>query len=158
MRLFRLSAILLTAILMFSSCDAVRSMLGKPTSQDIEVLKQELAELKAQAAADSVAAAAAEAERLAAEQEAAQHQVKARYYVALGGFKVPSNAVNYKAYLESQGYDITAVRFRTGYDVLLADGTDDLREALRSMSKFIRYEKTCPPDIWIYDTTTGYHE
>ena len=155
MRLLRLSAILLTAFLTLSSCDAVRSMLGKPTSQDIEVLKQELAALKEQARQDSVAA---EAERLAAEQEAALHQLPARYYVAMGGFKVPSNAVNYKAYLESQGYDITAVRFRTGYDVLLADGTDDLREALRSMHKFMRYEKTCPEDIWIYDTTTGFHE
>ncbi|MBR0533812.1 MAG: hypothetical protein IJK19_03875 [Bacteroidales bacterium] len=158
MKFLRLSAVLMTACIMLSSCDVFRAMLGKPTSKDLEILRLEQEAAIAQAKYDSCAAAQAEAERIAAEQEAAAHTVSHRYYVALGGFKVPSNAVNYKAYLESKGYEITAVRFKSGYDVILASGTDDLNEALRSMGDFKRYEKTCPYDVWIYDTTTAYHE
>lgn len=149
---------MMTACTMLCSCDVVRSMLGKPTSKDLEILRLEQEAAAAQAKYDSCAAAQAEAERIAAEQEAAAHTVSHRYYVALGGFKVPSNAVNYKAYLESKGYDITAVRFKSGYDVILANGTDDYYEALKSMGNFRKYEKTCPYDIWIYDTTTAFHE
>ena len=158
MKLIRLATVLTAACVMLSSCDVVRAMLGKPTSKDLEILKLEQEAAIAQAKYDSCAAAQAEAERIAAEQEAAEHTVSHRYYVALGGFKVPSNAVNYKAYLESKGYDITAVRFRSGYDVILANGTDDYYEALKSMGDFKKYEKTCPYDIWIYDTTTAFHE
>jgi len=148
----------MTACLLMSSCDVFRAMLGKPTSKDLEILRLEQEAATAQARYDSCAAAQAEAERIAAELEAAKHTVSHRYYVALGGFKVPSNAVNYKAYLENKGYDITAVRFKSGYDVILASGTDDYYEALRSMADFKKYEKTCPYDVWIYDSTTAYHE
>ena len=158
MKLFRLSAILLAVCTLFTGCDAVRSMLGKPTSKDLEQLRLEQEAARAKAREDSIAALQAEVERIAAEQEAAAHKVSSRYYVALGGFKVPSNAVNYKAYLEEQGYDILAVRFKTGYDVLLTSGTDNYYEARRSMYKFMEYEKTCPYDIWIYDTKTAIHE
>ena len=158
MKLLRLSAILLSACVTLSSCDAVRSMLGKPTSQDLEQLRLEQEAARQQARLDSSAAEQAEAERIAAEQEAAAHRVSSRYYVAMGGFKVPENAVNYKAYLEKQGYDILAVRFKTGYDVLLTSGTDNYYEALRSMYNFMEYERTCPYDIWIYDTKTAIHE
>lgn len=158
MKLLRLSATLLAACMLFVSCDAVRSMLGKPTSKDLEQLRLEQEAARAKAREDSIAAAKAEAERLAAGKEAAANKVSSRYYVAMGGFKVPSNAVNYKAYLEKQGYDILAVRFKTGYDVLLTSGTDNYYEALRSMYRFMEYEKTCPYDIWIYDTKTAIHE
>lgn len=158
MRLLRLFTLLLTASLLLSSCDAVRSMLGKPTSEDLEILRQEQEAAKAQARLDSISAVQAEAERLAAEAEAAAHNVSKRYYVAMGGFKVPENAVNYKAYLEAHGYDVLAVRFRTGYDVLLTYGTDNYYEALRKMNDLMENEKTCPYDIWIYDTKTGVHE
>ncbi|MBP5316284.1 MAG: hypothetical protein J6Y83_01110 [Bacteroidales bacterium] len=158
MKLFRLSAILLAVCMLFTGCDAVRSMLGKPTSKDLEQLRLEQEAARAKAREDSIAALQAEVERIAAEQEAAANKVSSRYYVAMGGFKVPSNAVNYKAYLEKQGYDILAVRFKTGYDVLLTSGTDNYYEALRSMYKFMEYEKTCPYDIWIYDTKTAIHE
>ena len=158
MKLIRLCAILLTACLAMSSCDAVRSMLGKPTSKDLEILRLEQEAARQQARLDSIAALQAEVERIAAEQEAAVNKVSSRYYVAMGGFKVPSNAVNYKDYLEKQGYDILAVRFKTGYDVLLTSGTDNYYEALRSMKRFMEYEKTCPYDIWIYDTKTAIHE
>jgi len=158
MKFLRLSAIILTACMLLSSCDAVRSMLGKPTSKDLELLRQEQEAAKAQARLDSIAAAQAEAERIAAEKEAAANKVSSRYYVAMGGFKVPANAVNYKDYLEKQGYDILSVRFKTGYDVLLTSGTDNYYEALRSMLNFMEYEKTCPYDIWIYDTKTAIHE
>lgn len=143
---------------MLVSCDTLRSMLGKPTSKDLEQLRLEQEEARAQARRDSIAAAQAEAERLAAEQEAAAHKVASRYYVALGGFRVPENAVNYKDYLEKQGYDVLAVRFKSGYDVLLTYGTDKYYEAVRSMEKLMEYEKTCPYDIWVYDTSTGLHE
>ena len=39
MTLFRLSAILLAVCMLFTGCDAVRSMLGKPTSKDLEQLR-----------------------------------------------------------------------------------------------------------------------
>ena len=158
MKLLKFSVLILALCLSLSSCDAVRSMLGKPTSKDLEIMRLQQEVLRAQSSLDSIAAAQARTERVADGQEAARNKVAARYYVAVGGFKVPENAVNYKAYLERQGYEITDVRFKTGYDVLLMAGSDNYYNVLHSMQDFIKNEKTCAWDIWIYDTETKIHE
>ena len=67
MKLFRLSAILLAVCMLFTGCDAVRSMLGKPTSKDLEQLRLEQEAARAKAREDSIAALQAEVERIAAE-------------------------------------------------------------------------------------------
>lgn len=43
MRVFRVVALLIMSIFLFTGCDSIRSFLGKPTSADIEILRNEKA-------------------------------------------------------------------------------------------------------------------
>ena len=95
-----------------------RSLLGKPTSKEIEAarIEQEAAEA---ARRDSIARA--EEARLAAE---AARPVYSNYYVIMGCYKVPANAQRHKAKLEAKGYEVTELRFKIGYDVVAIHGSE----------------------------------
>ncbi|MCF0177560.1 MAG: hypothetical protein HUJ90_02955, partial [Bacteroidales bacterium] len=76
---------LLCASLLLTGCDTIRSMLGKPTSADIEQMRIE--QLAAERAArDSVAVAQRTAEEAPVLQQP-ESDLKYRYYVVLGSFK-----------------------------------------------------------------------
>lgn len=159
MKPLQLFSLLISACLLVSSCDFIRSLAGKPTSTDIELLKleKEMAFQKKKAVQDSINAAQAEAERLLSEQQQ-NSTFSSQYYLALGGFKVTENAIKYKEQLEKEGYSIILIRFKNGYDMLLGGGADTYKEAQAQLNDFIENAKNCPYDIWIYDTSTNLHE
>ena len=152
MKPIKIVTILLTASLLFSGCDFFRSILGKPTSKEIEAARIEQ-EAKEVAKRDSIAKAE-ELARLAAE---AARPVYSNYYVIMGCYKIPSNAQRYKAKLEARGYDVTELRFKNGYDVLAVQGSESFREAYKHWYTMLERGDE-PYDMWIYQTSMGLHE
>ena len=103
MKPIRIVTILLAASLLFSGCDFFRSILGKPTSKEIEAARIE--QEAAGGCQKGLHSQGRRAARLAA--EAAAHPVYSNYYVIMGCYKVPANAQRLKAKLEAKGYDVT---------------------------------------------------
>ncbi|NLX41614.1 MAG: SPOR domain-containing protein [Bacteroidales bacterium] len=153
MKPIRIVTILLAASLLFSGCDFFRSILGKPTSKEIEAarIEQEAAEA---ARRDSIARAEEQA-RLAA--EAAARPVYSNYYVIMGCYKIPANAQRLKAKLEAKGYDVAELRFKNGYDVVAIQGSETFREAYRHWYTMLERGDE-PYDMWIYQTSMALHE
>lgn len=152
MKPIKIVTILLTASLLFSGCDFFRSILGKPTSKEIEAAR--IAQEAAAAAKRDSIARAEEMARLAAE---AARTVYSNYYVIMGCYKIPANAERFKARLKAKGYDVTEMRFKNGYDVLAIYGSETLREAYRHRDALLERGED-PYDMWIYQTSMGLHE
>ncbi len=150
MKPIKIVTILLAVSLLFSGCDFFRSILGKPTSKEIEAARIEQ-EAAAAARRDSIA----RAEELA--RLAAARPVYSNYYVIMGCYKIPANAQRFKAKLEARGYDVTELRFKNGYDVLAIQGSETFREAYKHWYTMLdRGEE--PYDMWIYQTSMALHE
>jgi len=153
MKPIRIVTILLAASLLFSGCDFFRSILGKPTSKEIEAarIEQEAAEA---ARRDSIARAEEQA-RLAA--EAAARPVYSNYYLIMVCYQIPANAQRLKAKLEAKGYDVAELRFKNGYDVVAIQGSETFREAYRHWYTMLERGDE-PYDMWIYQTSMALHE
>lgn len=157
MKLSGIITVALSAVLLTSGCDFCRSLVGKPTSAQLEALKTEK-EARDKAVRDSIAAARAEAERIAAEEaaQAAAKQYK-RYYVIVGSFMQPDNAIGMRTQMEKLGYEMTEFTFKNGFKAVGLFGTDSVREAYDKMNSLFSVECT-PYDLWVYDTATNLHE
>ncbi len=157
MKAFRVLAMLLIASTLFTGCDFFRSILGKPTSKEIERMKIEAeAKAKKQHQLDSInAVQAEEAARIAAE-EAALRNLPDRYYLILGSFKVESNATRMYAMLEKNGYVPRTIKFTNGFEVVSVKSFNNYHEALLELDNLRSYE-FCPDDIWVYDKRQGLH-
>ena len=138
MRSFKFLAVVIMVVSMATSCDFCRSLVGKPTSKELEAMRQEqLAKKKALQDSINAANARAEQERLLAEAEAAKYALNNRFYVSLGAFRYDGNAQKFRDELEKKGYEIKLVKFKTGYDVVLTAGTDSKSEAERKMEELM---------------------
>ncbi len=151
---------LLIAALLFTGCDFFRSLVGKPTSKDIERMKQEaLAKARKQRELDSINnAKALELERARIEAENANllDETAGRYHVIIGSFKVEGNAVQFLERLEKDGYTPRKFRFNNGFDLVSVGVYNNYREALKAMNDVLEYEK-CPEDVWVYDINQNLH-
>ncbi|MCF0163785.1 MAG: SPOR domain-containing protein [Bacteroidales bacterium] len=158
MKSIKVITALLASMCLLSSCDFFRKIVGKPTSEEIEKLKLEVA-IRERAQRDSLAAARTlTADKAPMEAEfAAKDNLDKEYYVVLGSFKVPENAAKFKDYLEKKGYEIKEVRFTNGYNVIMTCGTNNYREAYGKMVEFMEFQ-FCPDDIWIYGKSQNLHE
>ncbi len=154
-----LPALLIAAVL-FTGCDFFRSLVGKPTSKDIEKMKQEaLIKARQQRQLDSINKAKAlelEAARIAAENEGRLDESLGRYHVILGSFKVDGNAAKFLERLEKDGYTPRAFKFNNGFDLVSVGVYNNYREALKAMNDVLEYEK-CPEDVWVYDINQNLH-
>lgn len=161
MKTLRLVSVLLIAVTMLTGCDFFRSLIGKPTSKDIERMRIEAeAQAKKQKQLDSINAANALAEAQRLEELANSDQVNeadGRFLVILGSFKVDGNAEKMYSLLESKGYTPKKLKFKNGFDVVSAFASDNYREAYNEMQKMMEMEY-CPDDIWVYDLHQGLHE
>jgi len=153
----------LIMILSLSSCDSIRSMVGKPTSSDIEIIRQAV-EIIEKAARDSAAAVKAEQERLSAEAAAVTAVVKKvspqydkRYYVIVGSFQQKNNAEKLVRSMEKLGHDAVIFDFKNGYTAVGVCGTNDSYVAQRKKKDLYAVDIT-PYDIWVYDTSRNLHE
>lgn len=156
MRTFKILSILLACSMLLSGCDFFRSMLGKPTSEEINQIRMEK-EAAAAAWRDSLARVKAAGDSLAQAVQTTNTPLDAKYYVMMGCFKIHDNAVNFKSFLERKGYTVYVFDFKNGYEAIAIYGSDDYADAYRVMDKTME-TGFCPYDIWIYDASTNLHE
>ncbi len=152
---------LLIAVTLLTGCDFFRSLVGKPTSKDIERMKQEAAEkARKQRELDSINRAKAieleNARRLEAANAGLLDESEGRFHVVIGSFKLEGNASNFLERLEKDGYTPRKFKFNNGFDVVSAGVYDNYREARKAMYDILEYEK-CPEDVWIYDINQNLH-
>lgn len=159
MKTLKLTVLLLMLMSLFTGCDFFRSIMGKPTSKDIENMKIAAQKQKQEAKRiqDSIDFIRAEEARLAEEALAAKNNLDSRYYIILGSFKIESNATNFLQLLAEKGYTTQNIKLKNGYDLVSAAGFDNFRAAYNEMQKLLEFE-FCPEDIWIYDTAQDLHE
>ncbi|HIR34421.1 MAG TPA: SPOR domain-containing protein [Candidatus Coprenecus merdigallinarum] len=160
MKVFRLVSALVVALMLVTGCDFFRSIMGKPTSKDLERMRQEaLEQERRQRIQDSVdRARQLELEKAMKEEQQADllDESAGRYHVILGSFKVEGNAEKMFALLGKNGYTPHRIRFNNGFDVVSVAVYDDYRDALRAMNDIMEYE-FCPEDVWIYDIRQNLH-
>lgn len=153
-----LSVIALAVLLSLSlsGCDRIRASLGKPTSADLAVLRQQKAD-RERAVRDSIVTAKAEAARIAAEAaaaEAAEAAVVRRYYAVAGAFKEESGAQVYIEKLRQNGFKVRTFDFKSGLKVVCADGSDSLDVVRRDLTEL----RKIGIDPWIYNTNQKLHK
>ena len=157
MRIFKLIVTLMAAALLLTGCDFFRSLAGKPTSKDLERMRQEALEQerlqRERDSLDRVRALELEQARAAAENPLDNTE---RYHVILGSFKVEGNAEKMYAALEKNGYKPLVLEFNNGFEAVSVAAYDDYREALRAMEDIKEYP-FCPEDVWIYDANQNMH-
>ncbi|MBO7279300.1 MAG: SPOR domain-containing protein [Bacteroidales bacterium] len=152
-----LMALLATAMLV-SSCDFFRSMLGKPTSEDLERMRIE-AEMEARArfVRDSIQQAKADSIAFAQAQEALKPKLEGRYFVVVGSFMTQANAERMVELLTKEGYRPQTIHFKNGFDAVAVSAHDTFRAAYYEMDEMYGMD-FAPEDIWIYDIQQNLHE
>ena len=169
MKLIRILTPVLSAVLLFSGCDRIRSMMGKPTSSDLERLRVEK-EAQQKAERDSIARAE---EALAVDSVATASEVAAtpgsssavsgstgnlpRYSVIVGSYVKDYNVKAMTRRMEKLGETVTVIPFKSGFTGVAVFTTDNFAEA-RAKRKQILASGAVPSDTWIYDTAWGRHK
>ena len=115
MKAFRLISTLMVALMLVTGCDFFRSLVGKPTSKELEQMKREAVEqARKQRQLDSInkaKALALEQAKAAEENKNLLDESAGRYHVILGSFKVEGNAEKMYALLEKNGYTPRVILF-----------------------------------------------
>lgn len=162
--------IALLALMMFTGCDFMRKVAGRPTSEDIEnrrieILLAEEAALMARLdslrqveqkmmqdsleALDSIRQLGGSILNPAAMGGLFATKLEARYYIILGSFRARSNAENLFNTAKNAGYRPALISFGKGG--LIAVGVSPvnrLQDALAALHD-VRKEPFCPKDVWI---------
>lgn len=153
------AALLVALLTVTGACDRIRASLGKPTSADLALIRQEQA-AREQAVRDSIAAAEAERVRIEAEKAAAAAEAAAvlkRYYAVAGAFKEESGAQVYVDKLRENGFKVKTFDFKSGLKVVCVDGNDTIAIVRRDMAA-LKKLGIAPSDPWIYNTTQNLHK
>ena len=166
---FAILPILLAVALTVTGCDFFRRLAGRPTSVDIEAMREviksrEEARQAAEAAspdslpkADTVSPAAPAAGSSAVKEQdkvvdsaPASADGKKRYYVIVASFSKVENAGKCAERMENRGYPSELLKFKGGYTAVGICGTDDEQEAKESL-KELKRQDFCPQGVWILD-------
>lgn len=157
MQLFsKIIPVVIVAALLATGCDFVRASFNKPTSRDLDSLRQLKLEAERLAAERIAAERAAEkatadsAARAAADSQALSIAVpQNRYYVIAGAFRDRENVDKCAKDLANDGYQTECFDLRNGYKVVAILGTDDKDQAYRSCAE---YAKVAPHGVepWVY--------
>lgn len=165
--------ILLVAVSLLSGCDFIRTLAGRPTTDDIQnkrLLIQQQEEARLQARLDSMAKAeqqmkdslaALEAHLLDSLSQARgtilnpgklgglyTTKLETRYCIVVGAFRTRSYAERKLTRCQEAGYTATIVSFRNGLLAVAVCPSDDLNVTLRKL-KELRGKGICPADGWI---------
>lgn len=168
--IFRTAVIIaaFSVLLPLVGCDMFRSLAGRPTAEEVELLRIE--KLKAeeavrQARVDSLARLQAEMEdSLAIMDSLSQIQgtilnpsemgglfttrLDSRYYIVVGSFRSRSNAETLFTQVMEKGYSPILINFRNGFNSIAVSPADSLREAFHAL-RAVKAEPFCPDDVWI---------
>jgi len=158
MKIFKIVPAILIVMTLATGCDLFRSILGKPTSKDLEAMReaQLKKELIIKARKDSLLKVA-EANRAKSIAKVEESALKDGFYVIMGSFKVKSNADRMLSMLKEHGYSPIRIKFKSGFDVISAVRCDTYHKAWVEMDKITQY-KYAPEDIWIYSTADKLHD
>ena len=153
-----LSAFLLGGLT--GGCDRVRASLGKPTSADLEAIRQ-LRDAHEKAVRDSIEAAKVEIARLEAEraeaEAAAAAAVVKRYYAVAGAFQQEAGAQHFIDKLQEKGFRVRTFDFKNGLKVVCIEGSDALDDVRKDVAA-LREMKLSDSDPWIYNTNQKLHK
>lgn len=158
---------------MFSltGCDWLRKMAGRPTSADIEAIRQRIAEDEAelQARNDSLVLAQALARQAEADSVAAldsfatagcyfrrpselggirSSSIPARYAIAVGAFRKVANAQRLSERFDKEIYKPAVVVSGMGLNIVLVCPTDNIKDLYSTYAAF-RNTPLCPKDAWV---------
>ncbi|MFA5325738.1 MAG: SPOR domain-containing protein [Bacteroidales bacterium] len=169
MKTTRFLVVLLVTMMIISGCDFFRSLLGKPTSEDLELIAYQK-EVAAKAKADSinnindniikVDTLIADNEKVVESKSIVKQpssDFNYRYYVIVGSFKNYANAERFSKILLKKNYDVKNFKFKNGYNMVSILGSVDYHEANKKLNEMLESE-ICSDDIWIYDTAQQLHE
>lgn len=172
MKKYVVFSVLAAVMVLVSGCDLFRTIVGRPTSSDLEEMRVELARrrtaeeqaaaeraaLEIKRAADSVAVVAAldtlrgmggvlrTPDKLGGLSDATV--LDAKYYIVLGSFKDASNATRYAGRINDAGFPASVISFRTGFNSVGVCPSDNPAEFLKSLRKVTRQD-FCTGDYWI---------
>lgn len=168
MKMFRI-ILFLAVMLSLGSCDLMRSLAGRPTSEDIEkkrveLLRAEEAALQARLdslknveqrmlqdslnALDSIRQIGGSVLNPAKYGGLFATRLEARYYVIIGSFRTRSNAENLLSKAQQCGYHPALISFRSGMIAVGLSPVNKLTDALAELKK-VKQEAFCPKDAWI---------
>lgn len=131
MNYLKIFAIIAAVTLLTGGCDFIRASLGKPTSADIQNIRDARARAEEEACkarADSIA----NVQRLAEEKAKADlysGNPVGRYNILSGAFQDSAHAVARMEEIRAKGYDARLLRMRSGYMAVIVFVSDDSAEA-----------------------------
>ena len=166
--------LLASAALLLSGCDFVRTLAGRPTSDDLEVKRstieraQNVARYQAridslervrQRLADSLAALDAHLLDSLSQTKGTilnptkmgglyTTKLQSRYYIVVGAFRTRSYAERKLVKCNEAGYTATIISFRNGLMAVSVCPSNSLAQTLDTLKK-LRGQGVCPPDSWI---------
>lgn len=163
----------LAVLMTVTSCDFMRRLAGRPTSEDIEVARLEILRIQKEA---EVAAEQARLDSIKQVQKALQDslaaydslrqevgsilnpaelgglfssKLEARYYVIVGAFRARSNAEGMVERINKEGeYAPALINFRNGMIAVGVCPRNKVQDAVQAL-KEVREESFCPKDVWI---------
>ena len=169
--------VLAVVLMTVTGCDFFRKLAGRPTSEEIEIKRQEMvADLKAKAEREKevqdslVLAAKRVADSLSAssymeennvrvhsdsslggieEESSSVMEVEAAYRVIVGSFKDKGNADKMAAKVAAAGdFNPHQVKMRSGMIAVAACPSDKIQNVVSGF-KSLKMHKECPSDAWI---------
>lgn len=147
---------LVSALMVASGCDTVRSFLGKPTSADLARMRVDLERIEKERADSIARARAVEAARLDSLQKACSTLSILKYNVIAGAFSDEANTAKFTEELRKGGYITCGIDFKNGMHAVCVMSSDNYDEAVRFLSDF-RSSCRDGEDAWIYNSTTKKH-
>jgi len=156
-----------------SSCDFVRTIAGRPTSDFINNKRQRIIEIQARqkAQADSLAVIAKMKEDSIAQATLAQKLLEEnllfesqkvtkveegalsfKYYVVIGAFSSVDNARKLEQQAAQSGFQTIILPYRNGMNAVALNPCDDLSAAYAALQEAKKYP-FCPENSWILDNS-----
>lgn len=152
MKILKIFAIIAAVALLTGGCDFVRASLGKPTSADIQAIRDRIA-MEEEAARKAEADSIANAKWMAEEQEKAllySGNPAGRYNILSGAFTDSLNAVTRMEEIRAKGYDARLLRMRSRYMAVTVFVSDDSAEAYAKYNE-LNADSGFGYDICIHD-------
>lgn len=158
------------AVTLVTGCDFLRSIIGRPTSEQIEAKRaviekaesarqaviDSLKSIQQKSAADSLAVldSLAKLNGTILEGRQVSEDVKKslgnRYFIIIGSFYTKENADRLCATARSRGYNATLINYKNGFTAVGLNPSDTLMDVYESLVN-IKKEDFCPADVWILD-------
>ena len=163
MRQFLLIIALCATLGLCGGCDFLRSVAGRPTSEQLAASKAEAEKAEAaRAAALKARAEYEEASRKFGESgikiaRASEYQwicteaLTADFYIVVGTFRRESNANALFKTLTDAGYSPVIIPYKDGRRAVASCAAGTLPEAWAGLEK-VRFESFCPADVWMIDS------